>query len=34
LRRDAPAVRDQADAVITVATAQRFALMQALGPVV
>jgi predicted ATPase len=33
LRRDAPAVRDQADAVITVATAQRFALMQALGPI-
>jgi predicted ATPase len=33
LRRDAPAVRDQADAAITVATAQRFALVQALGPI-
>ncbi len=33
LRRDAPAVRAQADAAITVATAQRFALMQALGPI-
>src|SRR6266516_6991751 len=33
LRRDVPSVRDQADAVITVATAQRFALMQALGPI-
>jgi predicted ATPase len=33
LRRDASAVRDQADAVITVATVQRFALMQALGPI-
>ena len=31
MRRDAPAVRDQADAAITVATAQRFALVQALG---
>jgi len=31
LRRDAPAVRDQADAAITVATAQGFALVQALG---
>jgi predicted ATPase len=31
LRRDAPAVRDQADMAITVATAQRFALVQALG---
>jgi predicted ATPase len=33
LRRDVPAVRDQADAAITMATAQRFALMQALGPI-
>src|SRR5262249_46189573 len=33
LRRDVPAVRDQADATITAATAQRFALMQALGPI-
>jgi predicted ATPase len=33
LCRDALAVRDQADAAITVATAQRFALMQALGPI-
>jgi predicted ATPase len=33
LRRDTPAVRDHADATITVATAQRFALMQALGPI-
>jgi len=33
LRRDAPAVRHQADAAITVATAQRFALVQALGPI-
>jgi predicted ATPase len=34
LRRDAPAVRDQAEAAITVATAQRFALVQALGPII
>jgi predicted ATPase len=33
LRRDAPSVRDQADAAITVATAQRFALVQAQGPI-
>jgi predicted ATPase/class 3 adenylate cyclase len=33
LRRDAPAVHDQADAMITVATAQRFALVQAVGPI-
>jgi predicted ATPase len=33
LRRDVPAVRDQGDATITAATAQRFALMQALGPI-
>jgi len=33
LRRDAQAVRDQADAAITVATAQRFALVRALGPI-
>ena len=33
LRRDAPAVRAQADAAITVATAQRFALAQASGPI-
>jgi predicted ATPase len=33
LRRDVPAVRDQADAAITMATTQRFALMQALGPI-
>jgi TOMM system kinase/cyclase fusion protein len=33
LCRDAPAVRDQAEAAITVATAQRFALVQALGPI-
>src|SRR5262249_23890330 len=33
LRRDAQAVRDQADAAITVAIAQRFALVQALGPI-
>ena len=33
LRRDAPAVRDQAEAAITVATAQGFALVQALGPI-
>jgi predicted ATPase len=33
LRRDVQAVRDQADAMITAATAQRFALMQALGPI-
>jgi predicted ATPase len=33
LRRDVPAVRDQADAAITVATAQGFALVQALGPI-
>jgi hypothetical protein len=31
LRRDAPAACDQADAAITVATAQKFALVQALG---
>jgi TOMM system kinase/cyclase fusion protein len=31
LRRDAPAVRDQAEAATTVATAQKFALAQALG---
>jgi predicted ATPase len=31
LCRDAPAVRDQADAAINVATAQRFALMRATG---
>jgi hypothetical protein len=29
-----PAVRDQADAAITVATAQRFALGQALGAII
>jgi predicted ATPase len=33
LRRDVQAVRDQADAAITVATTQRFALVQALGPI-
>jgi TOMM system kinase/cyclase fusion protein len=33
LCRDEPAVRDQAEAAITVATAQRFALMQALGSI-
>jgi predicted ATPase len=33
LRRDAQAVRNQADAAITVAIAQRFALVQALGPI-
>jgi hypothetical protein len=33
LRGDAPAARDQADAAITGATAQRFALVQALGPI-
>jgi predicted ATPase len=33
LRRDVPAVRDQADATITAAAAPRFALMQALGPI-
>jgi predicted ATPase len=33
LRREVPAVRDQADAAITVATAQRFALVQAVGPI-
>jgi class 3 adenylate cyclase/predicted ATPase len=33
LHRDVQAVRDQADAAITVATAQRFALVQALGPI-
>jgi class 3 adenylate cyclase/predicted ATPase len=33
LRRDAPAVCAQADAAITVATTQRFALVQALGPI-
>jgi len=33
LRCDVPAVRDQADTAITVATAQRFALVQALGPI-
>jgi len=33
LRRDAQAVRDQADATITMATAQRFTLVQALGPI-
>ena len=33
LRRDVQAVRDQADATITVATAQRFALVQASGPI-
>src|SRR5262249_49657851 len=33
LRRDAQAVRDQAEATLTVATAQRFALMQASGPI-
>src|SRR5206468_11308640 len=33
LRRDAQAVRDQAEATLTMATAQRFALMQASGPV-
>jgi predicted ATPase/class 3 adenylate cyclase len=32
-RRDAQAVRDQADAAITVATAEGFALMQASGPI-
>jgi predicted ATPase len=32
-RRDAQAVRDQADAAITVATAEGFALMQAAGPI-
>jgi predicted ATPase len=31
LRREAPAARDQADAAITVAAAQNFALVQALG---
>ncbi|HSX81134.1 MAG TPA: adenylate/guanylate cyclase domain-containing protein, partial [Candidatus Saccharimonadia bacterium] len=33
LHRDVPAVRAQAEAAITVATAQRFALVQALGPI-
>jgi class 3 adenylate cyclase/predicted ATPase len=33
LCRDVPAVSEQADAAITVATAQRFVLMQALGPI-
>jgi predicted ATPase len=33
LCRDVQAVRDQAEATITAATAQRFALMQALGPI-
>jgi class 3 adenylate cyclase/predicted ATPase len=33
LRRDVQAVRDEAEATITAATAQRFALMQALGPI-
>jgi predicted ATPase len=33
LCRDAPAVRDQADTAITVATAQGFALVRALGPI-
>ena len=33
LRRDVPAVRDQAEAAITMATAQRFALVQAVGPI-
>jgi predicted ATPase len=33
LRRDTSAARDQAEAAITVATAQRFALVQALGPI-
>jgi len=33
LYRDVQAVRDQAEAAITVATAQRFALVQALGPI-
>jgi predicted ATPase len=33
LHRDAPAVHDQAEAAITVATAQRVALVQALGPI-
>lgn len=33
LRRDVQAVHDQADAAITMATAQRFALVQALGPI-
>jgi class 3 adenylate cyclase/predicted ATPase len=33
LRQDAPAVRNQAEAAITVATTQRFALVQALGPI-
>jgi class 3 adenylate cyclase/predicted ATPase len=33
LRRDVPAVRDQADAAISVATAQGFALVRALGPI-
>jgi hypothetical protein len=33
LRRDVPAVRGQSDATVTAATAQRFALMQALGPI-
>ena len=33
LRRDIQAVRDQAEAAITVATAQGFALVQALGPI-
>jgi len=33
LRRETSAVRDQAEAAITVATAQRFALVQALGPI-
>jgi predicted ATPase len=33
LRRDTSVVRDQAEAAITVATAQRFALVQALGPI-
>jgi class 3 adenylate cyclase/predicted ATPase len=33
LRRDVPAVRDQADAAITMATAQRFALVRAAGSI-
>jgi predicted ATPase len=33
LHRDVQAVHDQADEAITVATAQRFALVQALGPI-
>jgi class 3 adenylate cyclase/predicted ATPase len=33
LRRDVPAVRDQAEAAISVATAQGFALVRAVGPI-